>query len=208
MASRCQLYLAIPAGFSGGAALVEAALAAAGAPSLLVVGEGDAGRLAEIVAAAHRQNAMVLTDSLQVFSAAAGFDGLHVASSGSDVKAARETVGALGVVGADCHLSRHEAMTLGEAGIDYVAFGRGGEGSGEALDDLAEMLDWWSALIEIPCAAYLPAWGPEAAWRKIVAAGADFIIPGVELWDDPKAVCERLERIAGYCSAREAQAHL
>lgn len=208
MASRCRLYLAMPAGFSGEASLVAAALAAAGAPSLLVVGEGDPGRLADIVAAAHRQNATVLTDNPATFSGVAGFDGLHVGSGGGQVKAAREAVGPQGIVGVDCGLSRHEAMTQGEAGVDYIAFGRGGEASGEALEDLAEMMDWWSALIEIPCVAHLPAGADETAWRRIVAAGVDFIIPGMEIWDEPKAVCERLQRIAFYCGAEEAQAHL
>ena len=102
-------------------------------------------------------------------------------------------------------LSRHEALTLGEFGIDYIAFGRGG---GEALDDLAAMIDWWSALIEIPCAAHIPANTTESTYRTLAAAGADFLIPGPEIWDDPQIIRERLERLAFYCGAGDVQAHL
>ena len=208
MASRCQLYLSMPAGFLGDPSLVEGALAAAGAPSLLVVGEGAPERLRAIVAAAHRQNATILTDNPEVLASVQGFDGIHLNEHGLTVHAARDAVGADHVVGVDCRLSRHEAMTLGEAGIDYIAFGRDGGPGGQALDDLAEIIDWWSALIEIPCAAHLSADADETAWRKLVAAGADFMIPGLEIWDEPQIIRERLERLAFYCGAEAAQAHL
>jgi thiamine monophosphate synthase len=208
MASRCQLYLAMPASLAANPSLIETALAAASAPSLLVMGEGDLKRLAAIIEAAHRQNATVLTDNPQVWASVQGFDGLHSTGGVQALEAARAAVGSEGVVGTESHLSRHEAMMFAEAGADYVGFGRGAEVSGEALDDLAEMVDWWSMLIEIPCAVHLPAGAGETAWRKLVAAGADFIIPGLDLWDEPKEVRHRLERLASYCGAEDVQAHL
>jgi thiamine-phosphate pyrophosphorylase len=199
MASRCQLYLSIPAGFSGAAALVGEALDAARAPSLLVIGEGDGDILAGIIEAAHRQNAIVLTDTPGQ-AAIPRFDGLHLPSGGPPVRVIRGAVGSDKVIGVDSRLSRHEAMTFGEAGADYIAFGRGADNS--AIDDLTEMVSWWSGLFEIPCAAFLAADAPEPFWRQIVEAGADFIVPGPEIWDEPGAVRERVERIAFYCGIR------
>jgi thiamine-phosphate pyrophosphorylase len=203
MAPRCQLYLSIPAGFSGAPALVEEALAAARVPSLLVVGEGGGDSLDAIIGAAHRQNAIVLTDTPGQ-AAIQRFDGLHLSSGGPPVRAIRQALGSDKVIGVDSRLSRHEAMTFGEAGADYIAFGRGADKS--AIDDLAEMVSWWSALFEIPCAAFLAADAPETFWRQIAEAGADFIVPGPEIWDEPGAVRERVERIASYCGTQGTDA--
>jgi thiamine-phosphate pyrophosphorylase len=203
MASRCQLYLTMPANFACDPVLVESALAAAGAPSLLLVGDGPPARLQAIVDAAHRQNATVVLDNPTLWPDVQGLDGLHLPLNGRTIQDVRALVGAGGIVGADSRLSRHEALTLAEAGADYVAFGQG-----NALNELAEMVDWWSALVEIPCAAYLPAEAGETAWRMIASAGADFIIPGLEIWDEPEFIQEKLERLSFYCRAEEAQAHL
>ena len=204
MASRCQLFLSIPAGFSGAPALVEEVLAAARAPSLLVVGEGDGDTLAGIIAAAHRQNAIVLTDTPGQMEGIGRFDGLHLPCGGPPVRVIREALGGDKVIGVDSRLSRHEAMTFGEAGADYIAFGRGADSA--AIDDLTEMVSWWSGLFEIPCAAFLGAGAPEAAWRQIAETGADFIVPGPEIWDEPGAVRERVERIAFFCGIEGAHA--
>jgi thiamine-phosphate pyrophosphorylase len=196
-APRCQLYLSAPARLASEAPLIEAALRASGAPSLLMIGEGDPEAMAALIARMHRENAIVLTDTAQMLTSTQGFDGLHLGRGGLAVKAARELVGPDGVVGADCPLSRHEAMSLTEAGADYVAFGR----SGEHPDGIAAMVRWWSDIIEIPCAVWLPADAAEEDWRKLGAAGADFIVPEPEIWDDTGAVRDRLARIAAHCRA-------
>ena len=204
MAPRCQLYLSIPAGFSGPLTLVEVVLAASRAPSLLVTGEGDGERLDRLIAAAHRQNAIVLTDTPAQMESVRRFDGLHLPSGGPPVRMIREALGADKVIGVDSRLSRHEAMTFGETGADYIAFGRGME-PGD-IGDLVEMVDWWSGLFEIPCAVFLESGAPEEAWRTIAAAGADFIVPGAEIWDDAGAVRERVEAIVAACCIEGAHA--
>jgi len=204
MAPRCQLYLSIPAGFSGPLTLVEEVLAASRAPSLLVTGEGDGERLDRLIAAAHRQNAIVLTDTPAQMESVRRFDGVHLPSGGPPVRMIREALGADKVIGVDSRLSRHEAMTFGETGADYIAFGRGME-PGD-IGDLVEMVDWWSGLFEIPCAVFLESGAPEEAWRMIAAAGADFIVPGAEIWDDAGAVRERVEAIVAACCIEGAHA--
>jgi thiamine-phosphate pyrophosphorylase len=195
----CQLYLSVPASFSGAASLVEAALAAAGAPSLLITGKAEPARLRALRDAAHRQNAAALIENDYALAKAEGFDGVHLHDGGQP---AREALGQDAIIGADCSLSRHAAMTLAEAGADYIAFGRDGEGG---LDGLADMIAWWSGLFEIPCVAHLSANAAGDDWDKLVAAGADFILVGPKLWDEPAAVHERIRLFAGYCDARAAR---
>jgi thiamine-phosphate pyrophosphorylase len=204
MASRCQLYLSIRAGFAGALPVVEEVLAAAQVPSLLVIGEGEPDRLVAIIAAAHRQNVAVITDNAAQMERVPGFDGLHLSSGGPPVKAVRSGLGPDRVIGVDCRLSRHEAMIFGETGADYVAFGRGLDAA--EIDELADIVGWWSDLFEIPCAAFLPADAPETSWRRLVLAGADFIVPGPEIWDEAGAVRERIERMASCCGIQGADA--
>jgi thiamine-phosphate pyrophosphorylase len=196
----CQLYLSIQADFSGAASLVEEALAAARAPSLLITGKAEPARLRALRDAAHRQNAAALIENDYALAKAEGFDGVHLPEGGQP---ARDALSPDAIIGADCSLSRHAAMTLAEAGADYIAFGRDGEGG---LDGLAAMIDWWSGMFEIPCVAHLSANASGDDWSQLVAAGADFILVGPELWDEPAAVHDRIRQLAGYCDAGAARA--
>lgn len=202
MAPGCQLYLSVPAGFSGALSLVEAALSTGRAPSLLITGNAEPASLRALRDAAHRQNAAVLIENDYGMAKTEGFDGVHLREDGPPLGEARAALGPDAVIGADCSLSRHAAMTLAEAGADYIAFGRNPEGG---LDSLADMIDWWSGLFEIACVAHLPANAAGDDWRKLVAAGADFILAGPELWDEPGAVHDRVRLLAGYCDAGAAQ---
>jgi len=107
-------------------------------------------------------------------------DGLHLTGTAM-VRAARSALGEERIVGAACGTSRHEAMTAGEDGADYVAFG--------ALDrvvdeELTGLLGWWSELFVLPCLA-LAASGPEAA-SVLARAGADFVGACGAVWDHPQ----------------------
>jgi len=205
MAPGCQLYLSIPGDFSGAPSLVEAALAAAQAPALLIAGLGDPSSLRALAAAARRHNAAVLLENDYALAANLGLDGVHLRADGPPLKPARDALGADKTVGVDCRLSRNDAMMRAEAGADYIAWGHGLAQS-ETLDDLSEMIGWWSAIFQIPCVAHLPAASSEAAWRQLVAAGADFIVPGPEIWSEPDTVLQTVERLASYCGSGGARA--
>jgi thiamine-phosphate pyrophosphorylase len=205
MASGSQLYLSVPAGFSGAPSIIEEALLAARAPSLLITGKAELPHLRMLRDAAHRQNAAVLIENDYAVAKAEDLDGVHLRVDGSQVREAREVLGPDRIVGADCTLSRHAALTLAEAGADYIAFGR--DESGEVgLDALVEMIGWWSDLLEIPCVAHLPANATGDEWRKVVAAGADFVIPGAGLWDEPGAVRDNIRLLARLCEGGAAPA--
>jgi thiamine-phosphate pyrophosphorylase len=197
MATGCQLYLSVKANFAGAPSLVEAALSAGDAPSLLLLGQAGPERLAALRDVAHRQNAAVLTEDDYALAKRERFDGVHLRQDGPPVADARAALGADAIVGADCGLSRHDAMTLVEAGADYISFGY--DQSGENFEDLVEMVAWWSGLFEVPCVAYLPGTASVEDWRRLVAAGADFILPGPEIWDEAEAAPDLVRRLAGLC---------
>jgi thiamine-phosphate pyrophosphorylase len=100
---------------------------------------------------------------------------------------ARDILGGRFIVGADAGRSRHDAMTLGEAGADYVGFGIPAhvEDRESARSRRLELVGWWSEIFEVPCVAFDVETAEEAA--RLAAAGADFValrapaLPAAEL---------------------------
>lgn len=126
-----------------------------------------------------------------------GLDGVHLTDGARSVRAARKDLGADAIVGAFCGASRHDGMTAGEAGADYVCFGPVGEtglGSGARPD--RELFAWWSEVIEVPVVAEGAL--TEAAIRDL-APVTDFFALGEEIWrmDDPAAELARLVAAMG-----------
>ncbi|MGK9165242.1 thiamine phosphate synthase [Inquilinus limosus] len=93
-------------------------------------------------------------------AARTGCDGVVVGPGG--YAAARKAVGAQAIVGVAVGTSRHEAMEAGEAGADFIGF-----------DADAEIVSWWTELMEVPCVAAVP----DADFRRVAA----------EDWTDPQA---------------------
>lgn len=126
-----------------------------------------------------------------------GLDGVHLSDGARSVRAARKELGADAIVGAFCGASRHDGMSAGEAGADYVCFGPVGEtglGSGARPD--RELFTWWSEVIEVPVVAEGAL--NEAAIRDL-APVTDFFALGEEIWrmDDPAAELARLVAAMG-----------
>ena len=70
--------------------------------------------------------------------------------------------------------SRHDAMELGEAGADYVAFGipPDVEDRAVAVERRLDLIAWWSEVFELPCVAFDVADAEEArtsrrGWRRL-----------------------------------------
>ncbi|MDA8587319.1 thiamine phosphate synthase, partial [Rhodobacteraceae bacterium] len=76
-----------------------------------------------------------------------GLDGVHLTDGARSVRKVRKALGADAIIGAFCEVSRHDGMTAGEAGADYVAFGPAGA---TALNDgtqaLPDLFEWWSEM--------------------------------------------------------------
>lgn len=121
-----------------------------------------------------------------------GLDGVHLGTSRTPVREARKALGADRIVGAFGGTTKHLAMTLAEAGADYVSLGPVGDtgalGDGKLVDD--EIFRWWAEMIETPVVAEGGV-GPEDAGR--LAAFADFIVPDMAVWSAPGGLVAGLE---------------
>ncbi|MEO8758214.1 MAG: thiamine phosphate synthase [Devosia sp.] len=118
-----------------------------------------------------------------------GVDGLHVEGGVGDVKAAAAALKPDFIVGAGSVASRHDAMSKGELGPDYIFFG---PLSGPRDPEQREMARWWAEIMEIPGVLSDPAATAETA----TAEGGEFIALGDSLWTAPEGVTARLEAIA------------
>ncbi len=118
-----------------------------------------------------------------------GADGLHVEGDVQQVQAATAALKPDYIVGAGRIASRHDAMTKGEAGPDYVFFG---PLSGPRDPAQREMARWWAELMEVPSVLSDPA----ATGETATAEGAEFIGLGDSLWSAPEGVTARLGAIA------------
>jgi thiamine-phosphate pyrophosphorylase len=104
-----------------------------------------------------------------------GCDGVHVGQEDTPARDARKLIGPDRMLGVTCHASRDLAMTAGEDGADYVAFGAFFPTATKATTHRADpdLLAWWSDLMELPCVAI---GGIDAAnCAPLVQAGADFL---------------------------------
>ncbi len=79
------------------------------------------------------------------------------------------------IVGVDVGRSRHDAMTLAEAGADYIAFGIPPHVEDRAASAARrlELVAWWSEIFEIPCVAFDVDTADDAT--ALAGAGADFV---------------------------------
>lgn len=121
-----------------------------------------------------------------------GLDGVHLTDGARSVRRARKALGTEAIVGAFCGTSRHEGMSAGEAGADYVGFGPVGDTAlGDGTRALPELFEWWSAMIELPMVA---EGALDEATVRSLAPVTDFFGIGDEIWktDDAVATLARL----------------
>lgn len=131
-----------------------------------------------------RDVALVIADHV-ILADRLGLDGVHLGDGARPVREARKTLGAEAIVGSYCGTSRHDGMTAGEAGADYVSFGPVGLSAlGDGHVAGRQIFEWWSEMIELPVVA------EGALDTDLVAELApytDFFGVGEEIWraDDP-----------------------
>ena len=143
-----------------------------------------------------RDVALVIADHT-VLAERLGLDGVHLSDAARSVRAARKALGEDAIVGSFCGTSRHDGMSAGEAGADYICFGPVsattlGDGSYAPLD----LFEWWSEMIEVPVIAEA---GLDAARIAQLAPYTDFFAFGEELWqaEDPSVRLAQLIEAMG-----------
>jgi thiamine-phosphate pyrophosphorylase len=115
-------------------------------------------------------------------------DGLHVEGSVDEVEAATAALKPDYIVGAGNIVSRHDAMSKGELGPDYLFFG---PLSGTRDPEQPEIARWWAEVMQIPSVLSDPA----ATGDSVTSEGSEFVALGDSLWAAPEGVAARLGAI-------------
>ena len=128
-------------------------------------------------------------------------DGVHLTWSKDQLERfaeAREILGARFIIGVDAGRSRDDAMTLGEAGADYIAFGIPPHVEDRATASVRQedLVSWWNELFEIPCVAFDAA--DAIAASRLARTGADFVAVKITSADKPESA---RDRVAAFASA-------
>jgi thiamine-phosphate pyrophosphorylase len=142
-----------------------------------------------------------LLDGQLELVARVGADGAHL----TGIKALEEALPSLKpdcIAGCGGLVTRHDSMSAGELGADYVLFGEpDAQGKRPSPDAIAERLQWWAELFEPPCVGYAAT--REEAY-EFALAGADFVLVGDLVWADSRGAAAALADIGQ--TLREAHA--
>jgi thiamine-phosphate pyrophosphorylase len=133
--------------------------------------------------------AALLIDGPVELVARAGADGAHL----NGIEAMQDALPTLKpdrIAGVGGLATRHDSMSAGEAGADYVLFGEpDGMGQRPSNEAVSERLQWWAELFEPPCVGFAAS---IAEAGEFAAAGADFVLVGDFIWADPRGAATAL----------------
>ena len=136
--------------------------------------------------------AALLLDGHVELVARSGADGAHL----TGIAALEEALPSLKpdrIAGVGGLATRHDSMTAGELGADYVMFGEpDARGQRPSIEAIAERVEWWAELFEPPCVGF--AHSHEEA-REFATAGADFVLVGEFIWADPRGPAAALAEV-------------
>ena len=164
----------------------------------LALGTTDEGRIAKAADAlrevTHERDVALVIDSHIQLVERLGLDGVHLSDGARSVRQVRKDLGDEAIVGSFCANSRHDGMTAGELGADYVSFGPVGEtvlGDGRRAE--LALFEWWSMMIEVPVVA---EGALDAELIRTLSPHTDFFGIGNEVWttDNPAAALGDLRR--------------
>ncbi len=196
----CRIYLVVPSRADEASERRLGRILAGGTVSCALLGCDAQGRVdrslaARLLARARECDVAFLFESDLEAAAELTADGVHIEGDLERYAAARHALGADAIIGADCGLSRHCAMELGERGADYVAFGDPrpvtGTHAGERQEDL---ISWWAELFEVPCVA----WDVEDVEMAVTLArhGADCVAVHDASWNRAEAQADAFADLA------------
>ncbi|MDE4131755.1 thiamine phosphate synthase [Phaeobacter sp. QD34_3] len=145
----------------------------------------------------HARDVAIVISDHQILAERLGLDGVHLSDASKSVRSARKALGADAIVGSFCGASRHDGMSAGEAGADYVSFGPvGTSGLGDGAQPELDLFQWWSEMIEVPVVA---EGGLTEELITRFAPFTDFFGIGDEIWrsDDPAATLQSFLKAMG-----------
>ncbi|MBO9449542.1 thiamine phosphate synthase [Tropicibacter sp. R16_0] len=161
--------------------------------SLASTDEDHVARAADAVReVAHARDVAIVISDHVLMAQRLGLDGVHLTDAAKSVRAARKELGADAIVGSFCGTSRHDGMTAGEAGVDYVSFGPvGASALGDGTVAETDLFQWWSEMIEVPIVA---EGGLTTDLIRTLTPCTDFFGIGDEIWsaEDPLAALKTL----------------
>ncbi|GGK38768.1 thiamine phosphate synthase [Salinarimonas ramus] len=131
-----------------------------------------------------------------------GADGVH-ARDLAEARRLRERLESERVVGVGALKTRHDAMTAGEIGVDYILFGEPrADGSLPALETTIERASWWAEIFETPCIAFASSLDDVEALAR---TGAEFIGLGEAAFEAPDGPAAALARVRAALDAADAE---
>ena len=140
-------------------------------------------RVKALAPAIQNAGAALLLDGHVELVARAGADGAHLNGLAA-LEDAWPSLKPDRIAGVGGLATRHDSMTAGEVGADYVLFGEpDARGQRPSTEAIAERLQWWDELFEPPCVGF--ATSREEAF-EFASAGADFVLVGDFIWADPR----------------------
>lgn len=145
----------------------------------------------------HARDVALVIETHFVLADRLGLDGVHLLDGARQVRAARKTLGPDAILGSFCGTSRHDGISAGEAGADYVSFGPAGvQALGDGSQAEAELFSWWTEMIEIPVVA---EGALDINYVTELTDMTDFFGIGAEIWnsDDPVATLSDLTAAMG-----------
>lgn len=191
--------------------LTEACATGTVAAILLRLGSADERTLINqvkaLVPAAQEHGAAVIiaTDSkvdLANVAARGGADGVHVPGDPVRVRELRDRLKSERAIGVGAIRTKDDAMSLGEAGADYLLFGEPRpDGSLPSLESVVERASWWAEIFETPCVAYAPSLD---AVETLAATNAEFVALGDAVWSHADGSAAAVKVVAEILKRQEA----
>ncbi|HEV7256783.1 MAG TPA: thiamine phosphate synthase [Bosea sp. (in: a-proteobacteria)] len=178
---------------------------------LLRLAEGDdrsrIERVKRLAGPVQAANVALVVEASALVVARGGADGMHLTGGVEAVAEARSSLKGDRIIGAGGLRARHDAMDIGEAGVDYVMFGEPRpDGSVPPLPAVIERAGWWAEIFETPCVAYAP--DPESV-PALVETGAEFVALGAWAFEEGRdiraLVAEANEAIAARIARKAAR---
>jgi thiamine-phosphate pyrophosphorylase len=157
------------------------------------------------VAQEHGAAVIVTTEAkadLATIAARGGADGAHVAGDPALVRELRDRLKSERALGVGAIRTKDDAMTFGEAGVDYLLFGEPRpDGSLPSIESVVERASWWADIFETPCVAYAPSL---EAVEALAATNAEFVALGDAVWSHPDGAAAAVKAAAAILDRYEA----